>query len=433
MAILGTLATVGPQGKFTMDLELDPGRVELVIRDEKGQSIGKEEVWVDETDPTIEVSGFKELFRTQGQKHALLGSVVDASGVEQLLCNGESVEFDASGSFEFDFELPNEGRQVARFVAHDAAGRSNSLLVQFEVDRTAPKVILDQAIPEAVIASSYSIRGRVFDAHMESVKLTSNGEPVDLSADGAFTWEWPLSEGRNEVSLVATDGVGLTHESRQVIRRRAPGALVPIGCKSVDGADVIDGWASVVELKTNSARMIYVKGMGDIKGFYIGETEVTRAQYKGGDSNPNRAPKDAMSKPKALITVEDAIVWCDARELRMPTFEEWILAAGPNRFPWGDDWDEFKPNAGPKGLGEAASVYRFPKDRSSQGVLGLAGNVSEWCQPKKGSIAENFLPMGGSYRNRTEKVPATNAAPKSGRKPRKLESIGFRVVLEPRQ
>lgn len=155
-----------------------------------------------------------------------------------------------------------------------------------------------------------------------------------------------------------------------------------------------------------------------LREFYIDKYEVTFGQYKqfldaiaAGTTkfteDPS-APKDKDHRPMQWDGIVAAITqastfgnnhltwdtpvfgidWYDAcayaswRGKRLPTEEEWEEAArgtDGRLFPWGNSFDVMKCDSGQYPLPiKRPEVFAFPDDISPFGVIGMAGNVSEW-------------------------------------------------------
>ncbi|NDD63361.1 MAG: hypothetical protein EBZ36_05200, partial [Acidobacteria bacterium] len=129
---------------------------------------------------------------------------------------------------------------------------------------------------------------------------------------------------------------------------------------------------------------------------YLDETEVTNDQYKKFlDANPGHPapyswpngrttrtyPPGEAKLPVTGVTWVDAATFARWAGKRLPTEAEWEYAARSRGryllYPWGDDWSDSAANALNLRTGPSP-VDGFKDDRSEQGVLGLAGNVSEW-------------------------------------------------------
>lgn len=153
--------------------------------------------------------------------------------------------------------------------------------------------------------------------------------------------------------------------------------------------------------------------------FYLGVREVTNSQFEkfvkatGHDAGARwkeQAQKWGPDAPVVCVTQADAAAYCKWAGLRLPTEQEWELAATGTkgrRFPWGDQWSE-------KGLVfnvmRPAAVGSRPEGKSPQGLLDLAGNVWEWTaselarypggkDPRPIYKRDNVVVRGGSYAN----------------------------------
>ena len=126
----------------------------------------------------------------------------------------------------------------------------------------------------------------------------------------------------------------------------------------------------------------------EMDGFWIGQCEVTNAQYrdfwraKGRTFRPDSTQGE--NHPVVYVTWQDAVDYCEHYGLNLPTEAQWEYAArGPQnlRFPWGNDWDPRKccsdDNRGPHD--RTFPVGSFPNGVSPCGALDMTGNVWEWC------------------------------------------------------
>lgn len=195
--------------------------------------------------------------------------------------------------------------------------------------------------------------------------------------------------------------------------------------------------------------------------FYLLDTEVTNAQYLAflqdtgrkkidapGPSadddvafwapdphtlwTNNHPPPGTEDYPVALITIHDAVDYCDwltkrhpgLGKFRLPTVDEWLIAAyGDGRaYPWGNEavvlqLKDPRPGTEP--------VRWRPKDRSPEGLFGLMGNVSEFVLS-----SEHTRWMGSSYKGTT----LTARQDYWGywtRSESRSQAVGFRVLLDP--
>jgi len=118
-----------------------------------------------------------------------------------------------------------------------------------------------------------------------------------------------------------------------------------------------------------------------VAAFQMDAFEVTRARY-GAPGDPAQA--------LAGVTRAEAAAFCAGAGGRLPTEDEWIVAASsgarqPTRYPWGDTGAVCRRAAWGLATGPCArradgpdTVGAHPDGDSVLGLHDLAGNVAEW-------------------------------------------------------
>jgi iron(II)-dependent oxidoreductase len=150
-----------------------------------------------------------------------------------------------------------------------------------------------------------------------------------------------------------------------------------------------------------------------IRAFFIDETEVTNAQYNKFLQStgykpkytenflahwPNgKMPKELADFPVVNINIDDARVYARWAGKRLPTEEEWQLAAQGReklKWPWGNDFDANKCNT----TGKIMPAKSYPDGRSPYGCYNMSGNVWEWTESCRDDGHTRFIMIrGGSY------------------------------------
>ena len=243
---------------------------------------------------------------------------------------------------------------------------------------------------------------------------------------------------------------------------------------------------SDVMVQIPSGQFIYQDGQKVIlPDFYINKYEVTMAEYEKFleyvAAHGNTTEYDSPEQPQGLshiphdwdiyygrasssfsgyrtvrgvplsldcpvfnVNYFDAYAYAKWKGRRLPTEQEWEKAArGPsgNLYPWGNEWDPAKLNAGgdyqsepPPGYKPAvdgftwwAPVDAFKTDSSPYGVIGMGGNVSEWTNswdPGKTQITIR----GGNFKSSAEKALTTAAI--KAYPTTFAETLGFRTASD---
>jgi formylglycine-generating enzyme required for sulfatase activity len=133
---------------------------------------------------------------------------------------------------------------------------------------------------------------------------------------------------------------------------------------------------------------------------------------------------------------------------RLPHDHEWEKAArgvDGRAFPWGDGFDPtWACSAGTHAHEPGrASVHQFPQDRSPYGVLGLGGNVRDWCANgyaregptvREGRLDVGALELASPYRMTrggawaSRETHCRSAVRFADRPSTRLSVLGFRLV-----
>jgi eukaryotic-like serine/threonine-protein kinase len=155
-----------------------------------------------------------------------------------------------------------------------------------------------------------------------------------------------------------------------------------------------------------------------LKAFFLDQFELSNAQYRAcveargctpsrlADSYtyPNyRDDPTYDDYPVVNISWDQAVVYCEWADKRLPTEAEWEYAAsGPDNFdwPWGNT---FAVELSAAGAPDTQPVDSYPEGASPFGVYNMAGNVIEWVQDVYGAedSADNSsrILRGGSFDN----------------------------------
>jgi sulfatase modifying factor 1 len=185
----------------------------------------------------------------------------------------------------------------------------------------------------------------------------------------------------------------------------APLVETPRGCDAPDVRVAIPGGAIAVGPSDWEAEGRVTARAIRVQPFRIDAFEVTRgamAGARGGGAGAG-AVSDA-ARAASGVTQLEAMAFCASRGGRLPTEDEWIMAATsamnpPRRYPWGDTGAVCRRAAWGLASGPCAheadgpdTVGSHPDGDSALGVHDLAGNVAEWVGGAARGVAK-----GGSW------------------------------------
>ncbi|MBN2474918.1 MAG: SUMF1/EgtB/PvdO family nonheme iron enzyme [Pirellulales bacterium] len=152
-----------------------------------------------------------------------------------------------------------------------------------------------------------------------------------------------------------------------------------------------------------------------LRPFAVDLAPVTNAQFGRflGDSNyrpqkgenflrhwqDGRPPIGKEDHPVVYVDLDDARAYAAWAGKRLPTEEEWQLAAGGREcllYPWGNVFDAARCNG--DSSGSTTPVRAFPAGRSPLGLYDMCGNTWEWTESERHDGRSRFCVLkGGSF------------------------------------
>jgi formylglycine-generating enzyme required for sulfatase activity len=180
-----------------------------------------------------------------------------------------------------------------------------------------------------------------------------------------------------------------------------------------------------------------------VSAFLVDAFEATAGQWRrAGMADPTgERARGEPSRALSGMTRAEAEVYCQRRGGRLPTEDEWIVAAAsaatpPHRYPWGDTGAVCRRGAwglrtGPCSLrGDGPDTVGAHADGASPlGLYDLAGNVAEWVAPDEATPGVGVA-KGGSWQSALAadlRIWARLELPAAARDP----SVGVRCVYPP--
>jgi hypothetical protein len=145
------------------------------------------------------------------------GTATSPAGVMRVDINGVPATLAAGGQFTATVAL-QQGANLLRAIALDAAGLSGSADVVVNLNSVPPVLTLTSPTPgEVVNTAAVAVAGRVASAD-PAVAVAVNGQPTAVT-NGSFSLSVPLAEGPNAIQVTATDRAGNTAQAAATVTR----------------------------------------------------------------------------------------------------------------------------------------------------------------------------------------------------------------------
>jgi tetratricopeptide (TPR) repeat protein len=172
------------------------------------------------------------------------------------------------------------------------------------------------------------------------------------------------------------------------------------GMATVPGAEVsgrtVDSFNMDLYETTNREFLEFIKANPEFQRGRVTD-KVADKDYLLRWTEPLAFPSEIGNRPVVFVSQPVAEAYCKWRNKRLPTSDEWGLAAGEGRrkYPWGDqepndDIANFNRNL----VGEPLPGPSHPKGRTPEGIYHMGGNVWELTSTKTSTHA---VSRGGCY------------------------------------
>ena len=210
-------------------------------------------------------------------------------------------------------------------------------------------------------------------------------------------------------------------------------------CQTVLALDAAHTGAATLLRQAFQQWLDFVEAAAGPNKFQIARAPVTNAQYKvfvdaSGYEKPNhwsggKIPAGKENHPVAYVSYQDAQKFCAWAGVRLPTEQEWEMAArgtDGRAYPWGNETPDSQRCNFNSQIGDTTPVGNYPTGASPYGCLDMAGNVWEWCEDWYDSSQQYSVLRGGCYTNNASSVGCVSrirANPDD-----RVNHGGFRVV-----
>ena len=181
------------------------------VLDQKGnESFASNLVLADRISPHIQIISPLENSWHHTQKVSIHGVIKDEGiGVQKVIFDGEIVELDKEGKFQFDYHFKNEGSNEISIVAYDHADNKTQMLFELRSDTLTPtiEILYPQQNSELFATNTY-VRGKILDRGSGIAQAWMDGQEVLLEEDGSLYHATQVQKGENLRVISAIDHAG---------------------------------------------------------------------------------------------------------------------------------------------------------------------------------------------------------------------------------
>ncbi|MGD0338062.1 MAG: hypothetical protein ABSB78_04685 [Bacteroidota bacterium] len=223
LKVNGQLVVINPDGSFSMEMALVEGMntVEIKATDAAGNStIVQKSVRKDATPPVMVITAPEDNKVIRDSIITVSGSVSDSTSIT-VTVNDKAVILNPDGLFSAQVIL-DEGINQIKIEATDFLGNKTTILRSVRRDMQPPVLMIISPIDSLVTRDSVLfVQGTAFDS--VGITLTVNGDTVAIGADGAWSKQITLREGKTTISIVVIDLAGNTTTlTRHITRDTLP-------------------------------------------------------------------------------------------------------------------------------------------------------------------------------------------------------------------
>lgn len=213
-----------------------------------------------------------------------------------------------------------------------------------------------------------------------------------------------------------------------------PGGAAIIGSDEQELVSLAQRWNVSMEMFQDEVPQTMVT----VTSFYLDQYEVTNEQYKEFVEATRYPPplhwtngiypEEIADHPVTYVSWEDAQAYAQWAGKRLPTAEEWEVAARGLHgqiYPWGAAYTSQQSNIGDLNDGPAP-VGSHADDVSVYQIYDMGGNVMEWTMSAYQQQNDFFILKGSSWSGEPFEARGANNSP--GQAIYQLGHIGFRCA-----